>query len=164
MWSTLLTWFSNCFWCTEIEEVARMRCSEGCVLVETNFKLISIYSNLGFCCQWYFSIVFFSVERIWPLRLTSCIIVTRRFVSSVIQWELSWLGMHHFSNWTTGSQSIKWVYGFWAQDQLQIDLCHAFKYLMLALFKHQKWKEKVKIGEYRKFGDLILKSMAFIKF
>ena len=44
-----------------------------------------------------------------------------------------------------------------------IDLCHAFEYLMLALCKNQKWKEKVKISEYRKFGDLIPKSMAFVK-
>ena len=34
---------------------------------------------------------------------------------------------------------------------------------MLALCKNQKWKEKVKISEYRKFGDLIPKSMAFVK-
>ena len=34
---------------------------------------------------------------------------------------------------------------------------------MLALCKNQKWKEKVKINEYRKFGDLIPKSMAFVK-
>ena len=35
---------------------------------------------------------------------------------------------------------------------------------MSALCKHQKWKEKVKIIEYWKFGDLTLKSMAFVKF
>ena len=45
----------------------------------------------------------------------------------------------------------------------QVDLCHAFEYLILALCKNQKWKEKVKISEYRKFGDLIPKSMAFVK-
>ena len=45
-----------------------------------------------------------------------------------------------------------------------IDLCHAFDYLILALYKYQKWKEQVKISEYQKFGDLILKSMAFVKF
>ena len=39
-----------------------------------------------------------------------------------------------------------------------IDLCHAFEYLMFALCKYQKWKEKVKIS------DLILKTMAFVKF
>ena len=44
-----------------------------------------------------------------------------------------------------------------------IDLCHAFEYLMLALCKNQKWKEMVKISEYRKFGDLIPKSTAFVK-
>ena len=46
---------------------------------------------------------------------------------------------------------------------MAIDLCHAFEYLMLALYKNQKWKEKVKISEYRKFGGLIPKSMAFVK-
>ena len=34
---------------------------------------------------------------------------------------------------------------------------------MLALCKNQKWKEKVKISEYRKFGDLIPKSMEICK-
>ena len=34
---------------------------------------------------------------------------------------------------------------------------------MLALCKYQKWKEEVKISEYRKFGDLKPKSMAFVK-
>ena len=28
-----------------------------------------------------------------------------------------------------------------------LDLCHAFENLMLALCKYQKWKEKVKISE-----------------
>ena len=37
---------------------------------------------------------------------------------------------------------------------MAIDLCHAFEYPMLALCKYQKWKEKVKISEYRKFGDI----------
>ena len=45
-----------------------------------------------------------------------------------------------------------------------IRFCHAFEYLMLALCKYQKWKEKVRISKYRKFGDLILKTMAFVKF
>ena len=36
--------------------------------------------------------------------------------------------------------------------------------LILALYKYQKWKEKVRISEYRKFGDLILKSKVFVKF
>ena len=35
---------------------------------------------------------------------------------------------------------------------------------MLALCDYQKWKEKVKINKDRKFGDLILKTMAFVKF
>ena len=34
---------------------------------------------------------------------------------------------------------------------------------MLALCKYQKWKEEVKISEYRKFGDLKPKRMAFVK-
>ena len=45
-----------------------------------------------------------------------------------------------------------------------IDLCQAFEYLMLALCKYQKWKEKVRISKHRKFGDLILNIMAFVKF
>ena len=49
-------------------------------------------------------------------------------------------------------------------SKIPIDLCHAHEYLMLALCKYQKWKERVKISEYRKFGDLILKSMAIVKF
>ena len=44
-----------------------------------------------------------------------------------------------------------------------IDLCHSFEYLMLALCKYQKWKEKVRISKYRQFGDLILKTMTFVK-
>ena len=51
----------------------------------------------------------------------------------------------------------------WIHLLQQVDLCHAFEYLILALCKNQKWKEKVKISEYRKFGDLIPKSMAFVK-
>ena len=35
---------------------------------------------------------------------------------------------------------------------------------MLALCKYQKWKEQVKVSEYRKFGDLILKTTALVKF
>ena len=48
--------------------------------------------------------------------------------------------------------------------QVEMDLCHAFEYLILALCKYQKWKEKVRISKYQKFGDLILKTMAFVKF
>ena len=35
---------------------------------------------------------------------------------------------------------------------------------MLALCKYQQLKEKVKISEYQKFGNLIPKSMAFVMF
>ena len=45
-----------------------------------------------------------------------------------------------------------------------IDLCHAFESLMFAPCKYQKWKENVKISEYRKIGDLILKTMALENF
>ena len=35
---------------------------------------------------------------------------------------------------------------------------------MLALCKRQKWKEKVKVSKSRKFGDLISKTVALVKF
>ena len=47
---------------------------------------------------------------------------------------------------------------------MTIDLCYAFENLMLSLCKYQKWKERVKISKYRKFGDLILKTMALVHF
>ena len=34
---------------------------------------------------------------------------------------------------------------------------------MLALYKRQIWKEQVKVSKCRKFGDLILKTVALVK-
>ena len=66
-------------------------------------------------------------------------------------------------------RNAEWIADTWLGILIEssiglIDLCHAFEYLMLALCKYQKWKEKVRISKYRKFGDLILKTMAFVEF
>ena len=53
---------------------------------------------------------------------------------------------------------------FFSSRDPEIDLCHAFENLMLALGKYQKWKEQVKVSEYQRFGDLILKTMALVQF
>ena len=36
--------------------------------------------------------------------------------------------------------------------------------LTVALCKHQKWKEQVKVSTFPKFGDLILKTMTLMRF
>ena len=36
--------------------------------------------------------------------------------------------------------------------------------LTLALCKRQKWKEQVKVSKCRRLGDLILKTVALVKF
>ena len=40
----------------------------------------------------------------------------------------------------------------------------AIETLTLALCKRQKWKEQAKFSKCQKFGDLILKTVAMVKF
>ena len=48
--------------------------------------------------------------------------------------------------------------------RLFMTLLESIKNLMLALCKFQKWREQVKVSKCRKFGDLMLKTVALVKF
>ena len=50
------------------------------------------------------------------------------------------------------------------QLQTLFTVLEAIEKLTLALCERQKWKEEVKVSKCRKFGDLILKTVALVKF